>query len=460
MKITVCVKYCQGEINPFDASALEYALRIPDAEVSILTMSPPSCKESLTQLTRLGVKEIIMLCDSAFAGSDTLATSYILATYLKDNMPDLILCGRQSIDGDTAQVGPCLATMLGIELVTNVMGYVSDSCVITRDGEKSYSQPALLTLERIHNLRFFSIRSKVREDALRIINATELNVDKSRCGLGGSPTVVIKCFENTAGRRRVKWIDKSELLPLLETLKCENSKESKDADNVGGEKKEKLDAVTVIGADMAKIGYQIAETVKIVEDTDTSVIAEKVKDDKVVLWKADSWGRNHAPIVQALLDTGLCADCTQLEIEDGEFYMYRPARSGSISAKIKCTTTPKMATVRTESASSSVMLGLGKGAINSLDEAKKFAQRIGAELAASRGLVDMSKAPYEQQVGLTGKNVSPKIYIAAGISGAVHHTCAIEGAQTIIAINPDKDARIFDYADYGLLASIEEIINM
>ena len=70
----------------------------------------------------------------------------------------------------------------------------------------------------------------------------------------------------------------------------------------------------------------------------------------------------------------------------------------------------------------------------------------------------MGKAPYEEQVGLTGKNVSPKIYIAAGISGAVHHTCAIEGAQTIIAINPDKDARIFDYADYGILADIEDVI--
>ncbi len=456
MKITVCVKYCQGEINPFDASALEYALRIPEGEVSVLTMSPPSCKEALTQLTRLPIKEIIMLSDSAFAGSDTLATSYILAKYLKSNMPDLILCGRQSIDGDTAQVGPCLATMLGCDLVTNVMGYLSETSCKTRDGERSYSFPALLTLERIHTLRFFSIRSRVREDALRIIGADELGVDRSRCGLGGSPTVVIKCFENTAGRRRVKWIDKSELLPLLERLKAEERKRSEDVPCDG--EKEKLSSVTVIGADMEKIGLSIAERVKVIEDTDTSVIAGKVKDDEVVLWKADPWGRNHAPIVQAMLNTGLCADCTQLEIEGGEFYMYRPARSGSISAKIKCTTTPKMATVRVESESSSLILALGKGALESLDAAHAFAVRIGAELAASRGIVDMGKAPYEEQVGLTGKNVSPKIYIAAGISGAVHHTCAIEGAQTIIAINPDKDARIFDYADYGILARIEDVI--
>lgn len=67
-------------------------------------------------------------------------------------------------------------------------------------------------------------------------------------------------------------------------------------------------------------------------------------------------------------------------------------------------------------------------------------------------MVDAGKLPYELQVGLTGKTVSPKIYIAVGISGAVHHTCAIEGAETIITINLDKDAKIFEYADYGIIS--------
>ena len=66
-------------------------------------------------------------------------------------------------------------------------------------------------------------------------------------------------------------------------------------------------------------------------------------------------------------------------------------------------------------------------------------------------LVDMGKIPYSAQIGLTGKTVCPKIYIAIGISGAVHHTVAIENADTIIAINPDKDARIFEYADFGII---------
>lgn len=63
----------------------------------------------------------------------------------------------------------------------------------------------------------------------------------------------------------------------------------------------------------------------------------------------------------------------------------------------------------------------------------------------------MNKASHDKQIGLTGKTVSPQIYIAVGISGAIHHTCAIEGSGTIIAINPDKDDRIFEYADYGII---------
>jgi electron transfer flavoprotein alpha subunit len=87
-----------------------------------------------------------------------------------------------------------------------------------------------------------------------------------------------------------------------------------------------------------------------------------------------------------------------------------------------------------------------------MDKLKELAQRLNAQLGASRGLVDMNAVPYDLQIGLTGKTVSPKVYIAIGISGAVHHTCAIEGSNTVIAINPDKNARIFEYADYGIVA--------
>lgn len=157
------------------------------------------------------------------------------------------------------------------------------------------------------------------------------------------------------------------------------------------------------------------------------------------------------PFTAALLETGLCADCTALETDGNRLFMYRPAKSGSITAKIECRTNPQMATVRTVSDSSDIIVSGGKGVKDCYDKFLEFAADLNAEIGASRGLVDMGIAPYSQQIGLTGKAVSPKIYIAVGIFGAVHHTCAIENAGTIIVINPDKNAPIFEYADYGII---------
>ncbi len=180
-----------------------------------------------------------------------------------------------------------------------------------------------------------------------------------------------------------------------------------------------------------------------------SSYAKKHQPD-VILWNTDLWGRKNAPIVASLLQTGLCADCTALETDGEKLYMYRPACSGNIIAKIECRTKLQMATVRTASEFSDIIIAGGKGIADKIDKFKAFAEKYNATLGASRGLVDMGKMPHSAQVGLTGKNVGPKIYIAIGISGAVHHTCAIENADVVIAINPDKDARIFGYADYGI----------
>ena len=86
---------------------------------------------------------------------------------------------------------------------------------------------------------------------------------------------------------------------------------------------------------------------------------------------------------------------------------------------------------------------------------KSFTNEIGGELAASRKAVDSGLLPYPCQVGLTGKTVSPAVYIAVGISGAVHHLVGMEHAGTVIAINPDPNATIFEYADFGILADAQ-----
>ena len=108
-----------------------------------------------------------------------------------------------------------------------------------------------------------------------------------------------------------------------------------------------------------------------------------------------------------------------------------------------------MATVRTVSDSADIIVSAGLGVKNEIDRVKEFAESLGAQMGASRGLVDAGFAPYEWQVGITGRTVAPKIYLAIGISGAVHHTAGIEGSQFIMAINPDRGAKIFDFCDFG-----------
>ena len=447
MKILVCVKVIKGELNPFDESALECALQL-SKDVTVISMGPPSAKDVLLPLTRLGAK-VNLISDSLYAGSDTLATSYILSTAVKQMEYDLILCGRQSIDGDTAQVGPMLATMLNIPLITNALSVKSEEGKVTADtriGEESAVLPSLVTVERGYVLRFPSIFSKQGE--VTVTDNTTLNCDTEKCGLSGSPTKVLKAFENERGKRKCKFISMDELFPLVDELMKENKVQAQN--EYSGEK---LKSVWAIGEEVLEKAREIADEVVFIEKTEPQIISEKALKEKpdVILWNADLWGRKNAPIVAAMLKTGLCADCTLLEADDGNLIMYRPAQGGNITAKIKCVTKPQMATVRTKTESSDIVVSGGKGVADKIEKLYELAEKFGAETGASRGLVDMSKVPYDKQIGLTGKTVNPKIYIAVGISGAVHHTCAIEGAQTVIAINPDKDARIFEYADYGII---------
>lgn len=450
MKILVCVKVVKGELNPFDESALECALQLSH-DVTVVSMGPKSCEQVLKPLTRLGAK-VILISDLVYSGSDTLATSHILSTAIKQMEYDLILCGRQSIDGDTAQVGPMLSQMLGCSLVTNALEVKIDGEMVhtkTRLGDESQKIPSLVTVERGYVLRFPSIFSKVGE--VTIIDNQILQCDTAKCGLAGSPTKVLKTFENERGRRTCKFITMDELEPLVKQLMTQESVENSEKPS-----KERFKTIWAIGEEVLEKAQEIADEVVMLGKTTPEEIAKKALAEQpdVILWNADLWGRKNAPIVAAMLETGLCADCTMLEAEEDILLMYRPAQGGNVTAKIKCLTKPQMATVRTKAQSSDIIVSGGKGVANRMDKLAEFAQTLGAETGASRGLVDMNGAPYEKQIGLTGKTVSPKIYIAVGISGAIHHTCAIEGSGTVIAINPDKDARIFEYADYGILAEL------
>ncbi|MDO5579768.1 MAG: FAD-binding protein [Planctomycetia bacterium] len=445
MKTVVCVKIIKGEINPFDAAALEAALRADPSEITVLCMGPMIAQDPLRALTRLGNLRVILLSDLVFAGSDTLATAQVLSAAIRKLDPDLIFCGRQSIDGDTAQVGPCLAAKLDWNLIANVLKFGSENCE-TRTGSEPVAIPSVLTFERIYPLRFPSLRSKIGE--IEIWDNKILGIDPARCGLAGSPTRVRETFESDRGRRKCRFISRSELEPLIRDLLQKPNRKRKIA-----ESKKKFPAVWAVGHEVEKEAFAIADQVIFLEKESPKIIAEKVKKEKpeVVLWNADLWGRKTAPQVAGILDLGLAADCTMLETDGKILSMYRPAFEARLLAKVESLARPQMATVRTTEISGKLIAAAGRGVAAQYDQIRRFADHLGAEFAASRGLVDEGIAPYEMQIGLTGRQVAPKIYLAIGISGAVHHTCAIENAEYIIAINKDKDARIFDYADFGVI---------
>lgn len=467
MRIVVCVKQTvAGELNPFDACAYEAALQVPEAEVILLSMGPEKTKELLLNLTRLGAKEAYLLCDRAFAGADTLATAYALSLAVKKLNPDLVICGRQTVDGDTAQTGPALSVVAGLSLITNVMQikqYEGQLTCMTRAmGKQTVNYPALITVERINHLRLPSIRSKRGE--VIVWNAEDLGADKSKCGLKGSPTKVLASFQNEDGKRKCKFVDASMLNSLI-TEGVQKEEQRIAPKNPEGTK---LKNVWIVGEKCREMAETISDDIRVI-DRDAaeaegtafaSKFAAQIQEEKpeVVLWDSDAWSKWAAPQVAAMLQTGLCADCTALETDGERLFMYRPAFSGNIIAKIACTTNPQMATVRTMTEGiADVICAMGKGVKDAKAMVEAYALERKWETAASRLAVDSEMFPYEKQVGMTGKTVSPPVYIAVGISGAVHHIAGMKQSGTVIAINPDKKAPIFDYADYGIVATAEEV---
>ena len=458
MKIVVCVKQsADGEINPFDASAYETALGIEGAEITLLSMGPEKTAPFLEGLTRLGAESAVLLCDHAFAGADTLATSYALSLAIKRLSPDFVFCGRQSVDGDTGQVGPSLAVRLEFSLVTNVMSLKNAENGLSytdRLGNGgNITAPAVITLEKSRKLRLPSIRSKIKP--VETLSANDINADISLCGLKGSPTRVLKTFENDSDRRSCTFISPDKLMWAIDEGFKKGRQKIKPAESAS-----KLKNVWCVGNSPTEFAKTVGENITVIDPDTPEKTAEKIRTGHpdAVLWGSDIKSKASAPQVAALLNTGLCADCTALETDGETLYMYRPACSGNIIAKIACETKPPMATVRTaEEEQKKIIIGIGYGAREHIAEIKAFAEKINAGIAATRKMTDGDYLPYEFQVGLTGKTVNPDVYIAVGISGAVHHIAGIKQSGTIIAINTDKDAPIFKYADYAIVSEAEKI---
>jgi len=196
-------------VNPFDTYALEEGSRIKErcgGKVTAVSMGPPQAEEMLREAISTGADEAILLSDSTFAGSDTWATAYTLAKAIdKLEQYDLIICGRQTIDGDTGQVGPELAEILGLPFVayvSKVEEIGNEYIRVRRMIEEGYevietSLPAVITVVKEINVpRLPSLRglAKAKSATIPVWTAEELGVNKSMVGLSGSATRVVKIF--------------------------------------------------------------------------------------------------------------------------------------------------------------------------------------------------------------------------------------------------------------------------
>jgi electron transfer flavoprotein beta subunit len=195
-------------VNPCDENAVEAALQLKEkhgGKVTVITMGPPQAAEALKTTIAMGADEVILVSDRAFAGSDTWATSYTLSQTIKKlGKFDLIICGKQAIDGDTAQVGPGIAEWLGIPQVTFVVkAEISDAKLKAERLLEEVNEtvecplPAVITVvKQMNEPRLPSLKGmmKAKKAEIKTMTATDIEGDPKNLGLNGSPTNVVRIF--------------------------------------------------------------------------------------------------------------------------------------------------------------------------------------------------------------------------------------------------------------------------
>ena len=591
MKIVVCVKYVPvvsrikfdyerktimregvpSEVNPFDRLGLVRAVEMkrgPQDQVVAMSMGPPQAGAGLVECLALGADRAVLLTDRALAGSDTLATARTLSLALAREKPDLIICGRNSTDAETGQVGPELAELLDIPHISQVrkLDYLADThrIVAERGTDEGYQVvesplPALVCVIEGIAPEVYPSREQMaqaQERPVEEVAAAELSSDLSLFGLAGSPTwvqdirliepnrlgIVIEEKDAQAAARQVAGLLQERLAslssqsgdasPQVDLTRYPDHRDRSIwvvAETVGDGlrqvaremlgKARELTAFTrsevaavLIGPSQDNLVSELAaygaDRVMVLDNSSlgpvgsravSQALAGAVQGDQpyAVLFASTADGRDLASRIAARLGLGLTGDAIDLEISDqGQLVQLKPALGGNVVAPILSKTLPNMVTLRpglltpippdwtaqatvgiieapafqgsdvkilqlhrqedlgvTELEQAQVVLGVGMGigGPENLSEVEALARSIGATLAATREVVHAGWMPAQVQVGLSGRTIAPRVYLAVGIRGAFNHTVGIQKAGVVLAINQNRRAAIFRAADYGIV---------
>ena len=567
-------------ISTLDRRALLEALRLRDevgGTVTVLTMGPPQARSALVETLALGADRAVHLSDPLFAGSDTLVTARTLALALKRLQPELVLCGKFSVDSETAQVPSEVAQFMDLPQVTSVRQIRPTDRThvlwVERETDEGYEQyevqlPALVSVTELivkKSRRPTPEELEVGETKpLEVWTSADLGADPSLLGAAGSPTRVAELRsaemeregtiisgedpeqaakqlmaylvekglfrqrESSATRRprrpipmdpnpsKAIWVVAELVAGSPRPVTYELLGKSQElADSLGGEVAALLlgglDArahVSALAAHGADTVYLASDPRLTTYDTElyTSVLTTAIRQYQphLVLVPSTTNGRDMAPRIAARLEIGLTGDCVGLELDgNGELAQLKPAFGGNIVAPIYSSTLPLMATVRPgmldactpdenahaqivslkvpenvhprvkllnavvepglgatrlDDADVVVTVGKGIGGPENLSEVHKLAEALDAALAATLPVVTDQWLPTQLQLGLTGKAVAPRFYIAVGVSGAPNHLVGAKKAGHIIAINNDPEAPIFSSSDFGIVGDWAKVV--
>ena len=223
----------EAVINPLDLYALKAALSLKSAgdTITAISMGPPNAEKALKEAMSLGADDAILICDRAAAGSDTMATSKILAAALRKFGPfDAIFTGERATDGDTGQVGPEIASALGCTLVTyaNSVKVVDGGVEVSRKTENEIenwlaNMPVLISVTKgIGEIGLPTLAGKkaARRRSVPVVTIAELGLDAAEVGLNGSPTRVVKIFHPSIGRKgtRIAVVDDGTLQQAVDAI--------------------------------------------------------------------------------------------------------------------------------------------------------------------------------------------------------------------------------------------------